>query len=147
MSGWNSNLTRCAPLRAKSPWTRKERLAGQNAPEKKPLKRASKARARQQSEYFRIWKDFIADHPACEICIARGIHPAPSTEIHHKFGRAHSLLTDIRGFVASCFGCRMWPHENPQAARLAGVLGSATLWGIRIDRHGAARRQKPAEID
>lgn len=101
-----------------------------------PLKKISKSQRRKLAEYHPIHSKFLKENPKCQICIARKIEPPKwSTEVHHKFGRANKLLTDVRGFIASCFACRDFPHSHPKEARELGILGAASLWNIPIDKH------------
>lgn len=99
-----------------------------------PLKKVSKSQRRRLKEYYEVRNAFLRDNPACLICVVRGLKPAPATEVHHRFGRNASLLSDVRGFVANCRSCRDWPHANPKEARELGLLGEAWEWGVPIDR-------------
>lgn len=131
---FNSTLQRKKPLKSKGrPWAKKP------LPDKKPknqLKKITKSLRKRKREYYPLQRQFLEDHPFCQICEARGaMPPNRSTEVHHKFGRIGSLLCDVRGFVASCFPCRDFPHSNPKKARELGVLGEARYWNVPIDRH------------
>lgn len=141
---WNSTLRRSAPLRNK-----KKTLGGFKTPDaKKALsrqreikKRSAKAEARHR-EYIPIQNAVVAEWrdrgERCAVCIARGIaNPNFATEVHHIRGRRGSLLTDIRGFIPSCFFCRTWPHDNQNAARAAGVLSERKLWEIPFDENNS----------
>lgn len=101
----------------------------------KPLKKISKSQRNRLKDYYQIRNEYLLQFPACAICLCRGLTPAPATEVHHMFGRNGSLLTDTRGFVSSCRGCREWPHDNAREARALGILGEPWEWGVPIDRH------------
>lgn len=125
---WNSTLPRRKKLM---------RNVGREFKPRKPIRKVSKAKARQLVEYKTVAHAFLAEFPMCAICAVRGLSPAPAVEVHHMFGRIGALLCDRRGFVSSCRGCRLWPHENPREARALGVLGEARFWNVPIDRHSA----------
>ena len=103
-----------------------------------PMRKVSSSRAREMRLYYEERAEWLKAHPACMICLVRGMTPAPATEVHHRFGRVGSLLRDQRGWCASCVHCRDWPHANPREARELGVLGPPELWNVRIDRHPAS---------
>ena len=107
---------------------------------RKPLKKISKSQRNRLKKYLPIAKEFLAlpENQMCAICIARREHGEnirinPATEVHHRFGRGPNL-TDVRGFVASCFSCRTWPHENPRLAREWGLLCPAPQWMVSIPK-------------
>lgn len=53
----------------------------------------------------------------------------PATENHHVFGRTGArLLSDSRGFCASCRGCRERPHQNAARARDLGLVAKPQHW-------------------
>ena len=61
---------------------------------RKPIKKVSKSQRRRLGEYFTLRIDYLKRFPVCGICLCLNEHPAPSTEVHHKFGRNASLLCD-----------------------------------------------------
>lgn len=93
------------------------------------LKKVSKKQSGRLSRYYPIRDAFLADNPACRICFERGLGLVQSTEVHHLRGRLGSLLFDTRGFCASCFSCRTWPHDNARQAREMGLLAIPRDWG------------------
>lgn len=127
---WNSTLKRREPMR-KYPFKSK----AYEPMKRTALKRQSKKQASRLARYLPIRNDFLKKFPACGICLVLDMTPAPSTEVHHKFGRNGSLLFDVRGFVPSCRAHREWPHTNGALARELGVLGMPSEWGVPIDRH------------
>lgn len=59
----------------------------------------------------------------CERCQTRkGEH------LHHKRGRAGSLLTDERFWIALCPMCHRWVHDNPGLAIKADLLAHGGDW-------------------
>jgi hypothetical protein len=134
-------LQRRTPLRSKKPfWMRTKRPEGKLVlEEKKPkpkfkrstLRRVSKAMTEKLREYKPVQREFLSkpENRYCAICLCVGRNPPQrATEVHHKFGRAGRLLTDPRGFIASCFPCRELPHSNPKWARSVGILAEARDW-------------------
>ncbi len=120
---WNSTLpARKTPLRAKKQWR------SQQKPLKRtPLKKVSQSQKNRLKKYDAMRREFLAqpENEFCEVCKARREHGENirvnySSEVHHKYLRAGANL--FRGFVASCFPCRLWPHENPAKARELGLL-------------------------
>lgn len=97
---------------------------------RKPLKKQSRARAREMRIYHEERRDWLAlpEHAACAICLCLGQSPRPATEVHHSRGRVGRLLRDQRFWVASCRSCRDVPHERPNWAREVGILSSAADW-------------------
>lgn len=121
---WNSTFkARTKPMR------RSAKL--QCSPLKRtPLKKVSRSQSSRLAKYRPIAQSFLAKHPACEICLARDQGARPSTEVHHSRGRNGALLFDARFFVASCRGCREWPHEHPREARALGILAEPRDWNV-----------------
>lgn len=94
---------------------------------KKPPKKVSKSQRNRLAKYQPMRIEFLSqpENRLCLVCVRRredgeDILVNPSTEVHHKFGRYGENL--FRGFVASCYPCRLWPHENPRKARELGLL-------------------------
>lgn len=75
-------------------------LKPEKSEKKKPqrIRPRSNKRARQEREYSKKNKQYLIDHPICEVfgCCVK------STEIHHKKGRVGDLLTDEQYFMAVC---------------------------------------------
>lgn len=133
---WNSTLTRKTSLRAA--WQRKQigrqiekRRKTVFLPSKprKALSTQSKSQKARLARYAPLARIFLADpqNEFCQICIRRresgeDIRVNYSSEIHHKFLRGGENL--FRGFIASCYPCRLWPHDNPAKARELGLLGT-----------------------
>lgn len=119
---WNSNLVRRTPLRAKKQWRHQQKPL-----KRTPLKKVSQSQKRRLAKYNAMRVEFLAqpENQTCEVCERRradgeNIRVNAATEIHHKFLRTGENL--FRGFISSCFPCRLWPHENPAKARELGLL-------------------------
>lgn len=135
---WNSTLRRKTPLRGSVLAKKADDKA-----KRRVIKRQSAKAAKRHREYLPIQaatiKKWQEEGVRCAICIARKsisprgpgpLTPNFATEIHHLRGRKGPLIGDPRGFCPSCFFCRQWPHDNPNAARAAGVLSARNLWGV-----------------
>ena len=81
-----------------------------------PLSRASTKQRKRLVAYSRARKDYLAEHPVCEVCKRR-----KATEIHHKAGRG-SKTADPGYFLATCRICHRHIHDNPSWAREHGYL-------------------------
>lgn len=113
--------TRLRPiLRANGNWRFKRKV----------LKKQSRSQRERLKRYFAIRTEWLKEHHVCIICLCRNQRAALATEVHHIRGRAGKLLFDTRFWAASCFGCRLWPHENPVEAREAGVLAEPWEWNV-----------------
>ena len=74
-------------------------------------------------EYARAAAAFLSANPVCEACERRA-----SAHVHHKRGRAGALRTDERFWIAVCFRCHRWIHDNPKHAMAHGWLCEAGEW-------------------
>ena len=84
-----------------------------------PLRQVSKKRAKQLRSYSALRKNFLADHPFCQVV---GCKPRYSTQIHHRSHREGKRLNDVDNFVAVCDNCHNEIHQNPKWAREQGLL-------------------------
>jgi len=87
--------------------------------DKKPrqrIKPASAKRTRENTEYTKLRREFLAAHPACLVC--RG----PANEIHHACGRQGKRLLDVEFFRPLCAPCHRRVHDNPAWAKERGLL-------------------------
>jgi len=55
---------------------------------KTPLRRVSKKRSKELAEYRKLKKQYLAEHPYCEVCEAEGWPRRRATDIHHVHGRS-----------------------------------------------------------
>ncbi len=85
-----------------------------------PLRKVSKKRAKQNREYSKLRKEFLALRPYCDIfepCCTR-----KATDIHHMKHREGNLLLDSAYWLPSCRACHRFLHDNPAYARESGFL-------------------------
>lgn len=87
---------------------------------RKPVKKRSAKRQRQDPEYRAAKRMHLREHPTCQIspiirkagfkvrCTGRATH------VHHVWGRIGELLCDREHFLSSCSGeCHpQWIHES-----------------------------------
>lgn len=107
----------------------------QKARQRVRLKRASKGLKAEQAKYRRLSAKFLAmpENKWCEICERRrgageNIVRHDATETHHYAGRIGRLLCYVPYFIASCWHCRLWPHQNPKRARELRLLAPSSQW-------------------
>lgn len=124
----------------------------------KKLRQCSKKRAKRlRTEYYPIHKEFLArpENRYCWICIGRSIGATrlqvreimlgeraddvlwnsgaamvKATEIHHHSGRRGRLLAYEPLFVASCVGCREWPHTQLKEARELDFIAQRAKYDV-----------------
>lgn len=76
------------------------------------IKPRSTKRAKQEREYARLAKEFLATHKTCEGNLT-GCTGA-SECVHHSAGRiGKDRITDVRYFKASCYNCNNRIEANP----------------------------------
>lgn len=123
----------------KALWTQLPGARVDREPKPKPSF-ASRMRAKQPKEYLRAKRAFFRDHQAkhggylsssgtslnsvCEVCHKR--HPL---SVHHTRGRTGALRDTKEFFLAVCFKCHRWIHDNPEEARKRGWIAKAGDWG------------------
>lgn len=116
-------------------WNRNGKIKRQ-----RPLKKVSRSLRERLKVYQFLAKIFLSkpENENCIICTVRREHGENivinrSTEIHHHRRRRGRLLCWVPGFRASCYPCRLWPHENGERARELGLLASAVLFDVFPD--------------
>lgn len=82
---------------------------------KKPIRKVSKKRARQNAQYLKERAEFLDG----KICPITG---RPATEIHHTNGRENERLTDKKYWLAVTREGHEKIHANPVWAREMGYL-------------------------
>lgn len=100
-----------------------------------PLRKVSANQRHRNDKYFKMRAAFLSEpgNALCRICIVRQekgevISVNRATEIHHFSGRQGKNL--FRGFIPSCFWCRMWPHDNIAKAQEFGLISRrSTTYG------------------
>jgi hypothetical protein len=118
---------------------------------RKPMKRVSDKRRKQNAEYLKVRSAYLKEHPYCEVWLAennltkeqvdaengyaeilvscqagcltepRMVKVPRSTEIHHKEKRGKNLC-NIETFLAVSRPAHNWIHNNPSEARKCGYL-------------------------
>lgn len=79
------------------------------------IKRISKNRASKLREYSLLSKEYLSEHPQCEVC------GDPSEVLHHKRGRG-IYLNRTEWFLACCNLCHNRIHRSPGWARSQGFM-------------------------
>lgn len=97
-------------------------------PSRKFIRHATDGRAKQNREYKRLRKEWLAGKE-CEGCWPIfNRKQAPATELHHRRGRAGRLLLESRWFCALCDECHRYVHDHPNGARELGLLAKHGEW-------------------
>lgn len=96
---------------------------------RKPIRKVSKSRARQNREYTKLKAAFLEANPLCQACSDFGTVPARSTEVHHVRGRSGKLLCDTRYWLAIDPRCHCMIHQHPAIAKKLGLLANMGEWG------------------
>jgi hypothetical protein len=119
---------------------------------RKPMKRVSDKRRKQNAEYLKVRSAYLKEHPYCEVWLAennltkeqvdaengyaeilvscqagcltepRMVKVPRSTEIHHKKGRVGALLCNTEHFMAVCRANHQILHARPSKAREKGFI-------------------------
>ena len=65
--------------------------------------------------YGRAWKrirdSYAAEHPLCEVCLAKGVY-TPTEEIHHKLPLSQGGTHDRSNLMALCKECHARIHAE-----------------------------------
>jgi len=83
---------------------------------KKPffIKPIADKRKKQLKLYSSLRKQFLTDHPLCQI---KGLHcQIIATELHHSGGRENELLLEVSKFKAACHNCHTETTDNSKKA-------------------------------
>lgn len=73
---------------------------------------------RPRAVYARIRREFLAEHPWCEMPQGCG---RPATDVHHRKGRLGPRLLQVEHWTALCRPCHRWVTEHPAEAVRLGV--------------------------
>lgn len=87
----------------------------------KPKSDSLRARALREL-YQEVKADVLKKNPVCLRC------PRKSAEVHHRRGRAGTLLIDDRFLSALCFECHNFIHAFPAIAKENGSLAWPGEW-------------------
>lgn len=90
--------------------------------QKKGIKKISKAQGKKNYQYGKKRKEYLAEHPMCEIRVEGCTGKA--TEIHHTKGRVGKNMTDETTFKSTCPNCHRWTEVNPKQAKEIGASQS-----------------------
>jgi hypothetical protein len=85
---------------------------------KKPIKKVSDKRAKQNRAYLLVKARYMIDHLDCEF---EGCNK-PMKDIHHRKGRHNGRLLDARFFMSICREHHLWVHNFPIKAKEKGYL-------------------------
>lgn len=83
---------------------------------KKPfvINKVAPKRKVQNKAYLALRKDFLIEHPTCEI---RGLKcQVKATEIHHTRGRENKMLLNKKWWKAVCHNCHREVTDNSKKA-------------------------------
>lgn len=84
---------------------------------KVPIRRVSKKRAKELTQYFKLRNEYLEALPICGVCKER-----EAFHIHHKNKRNNARLNDQKYWVGVCASCHSFIHDHPEAARKEGWL-------------------------
>jgi hypothetical protein len=105
------------------------RLDRAKAVDVKPIKKVSKALAKEREVYARLRQKFLLN----KWCAYHG-RPCLPTEVHHAMGRVGfaddkeiPLLLDVRFFIPVCRQAHEWIEANPKEAKELGYTESRLI--------------------
>jgi len=81
---------------------------------RKPIASRSDKQLERDIEYAKLRKQWLPQHPVCEIGISGCTVKA--TQVHHMQGRIGELLLDTTNYLAVCHQCHSWCTEHSQEA-------------------------------
>lgn len=111
-----------------------------------PIRRVSKKRAKANRTYAALRRDYLIEHPFCQIYIKRfGLNEGEiikmngayrevncgfvywkmvpmAYEIHHTKHPKWKYLNDTSTWLSACRDMHMWAHNHPSEAREKGCL-------------------------
>lgn len=89
---------------------------------RKPMRKVSKKRAGQNREYSKLRKQFLEEHPWCEVILFFTGMILRASDIHHIDKRNGKRLLDTSKWLAVSRNGHDWIHANPKLARERGWL-------------------------
>lgn len=115
--------------RPKALWFRSQNKIQTKTPKRAPVRKGrvrqvSVGRAVKLKAYNAKRKAFLHRRPCCQKCGGK------ASDIHHKRGRAGTLLVDERHWASVCRECHNWIGENPLESRALELLCDAGLWNV-----------------
>lgn len=87
----------------------------------KPKSDSLRARALREL-YEEVKADVLKKNPKCLLC------PKKSSDVHHRMGRAGTLLIDDRFLSAVCSRCHNSIHAFPRTAKENGWMAGPGEW-------------------
>tara|TARA_B100000963_G_C22515142_1_gene620273 strand:+ start:441 stop:713 length:273 start_codon:yes stop_codon:yes gene_type:complete len=88
------------------------------------IKKVSKKMSKINSEYSKLRKEFLQNHPICHAKIYKcSLH---ATDVHHKKGRGIYHL-DVNTWLPVCRSCHMWIEVHPLEASELGFSESKII--------------------
>lgn len=91
-------------------------------PRRKPIRRYSKKRQKENRTYSTLRKQFLEANPECEARLKMCIREA--TDIHHMCGRVGDNLLDTETWLPVCRPCHLWIESHPEQAKQLGLSES-----------------------
>lgn len=99
-----------------------KRFHGTNKPKRRIRWRTKKEKEEDRNKlYLILRKDFLRNHPFCEVKRVRDGINERATEIHHRRGRGRFLLKVETWIPVSKEG-HLWIHQNQGEARKLGLI-------------------------
>lgn len=89
---------------------------------RKPVRKVSKKRAKDNREYDRLRKRFLEANPVCQANLQTCTVKA--TQVHHKKGRTGKDFLDTSTWLACCGTCHNVIELNPAMAKQLGLSES-----------------------
>jgi len=85
----------------------------------KKIPSRSPKRVKQEMEYLKQRKVFLAKHSMCQAHLPQ-VCTKISTDVHHMKGRIGELLLDQTHWLSVCRACHYWIEMRPEAAKALG---------------------------
>lgn len=94
------------------------------------IRPVSKKRGEQLKIYKSLRQEFLKANPLCQNvdCPTLNGHRRTATEVHHSRGKTGTMLLQVKWFRALCSWCHRWVHDNPNKARVLGLLCEKGKW-------------------
>jgi hypothetical protein len=89
---------------------------------RKPLKRYSKKREKENRKYATLRRKYLIEHVHCEARLP-GCENM-TTQVHHKAGRIGEKFLDVSTWLAVCHPCHVFIETHPAAAKQLGLSES-----------------------
>lgn len=82
---------------------------------RKPVRKVSKKRVKENKKYSTLRKQFLEDHPVCEARLegCTGV----ADQVHHKAGRVVDKFLDVSTWLPVCANCHHWIELHPEESK------------------------------